>query len=254
MNLARLATFAAFGLALLAAPVMPRAADAFDADQKAAIGEIVRDYIVRNPEVIEEALRELDKRHAEAERKARAAAVAENRQTLLNSPNHVVLGNPDGDVTLVEFFDYNCGYCKRALADLVDLVNTDSKLRVVLKEFPVLGRESIEAAQVAIAVAQQGKYFEFHQAMLSDKAVRPNKARAMNVAEGLGVDMTKLKADMESDVVADTISEVYDLSNRLGINGTPAYVIGDEIIEGAVGFATLKDKIGAMRKCGDTSC
>lgn len=255
MTFARLASIAVLGTALLTAvPAAPRAADAFDDNEKAAIGDIVRDYLVKNPEVIEEALRELEKRHVEAENKARAAAIAENRQTLLNSPNQVVLGNPDGDVTIVEFFDYNCGYCKRALSDLVDLMKMDPKLRVVLKEFPVLGRESFEASQIAIAVAEQDKYFDFHRALLSEKGGRSNKARALTVAEGLGIDMDRLKKDMEADKVADTISEVYDLANRLGINGTPAYVIGNEIVEGAVGFATLKDKIASMRKCGETSC
>ena len=165
----------------------------------------------------------------------------------------MVLGNRKGTLTIYKFFDYNCGYCKRALSDMMDLIKTDPKLRIVLKEFPVLGRESIEAAQVAIAVAEQKRYLDFHQKLMSSKN-RNGREQALAAAAELGLDMDKLKADMESDKVADTISEVYALSNALAINGTPAYVIGDEIIEGAIGFAGLKEKIAAMRQCGETSC
>ena len=245
---------AAFAMvALLAAPGPARAADTFTGEQIEAVQTIIRDYLMQNPEVLRDALVELERRQAAEEDERRAKAIAENKDKLLNSEYQVVLGNPDGDVTLIEFFDYNCGYCKRALSDMMDLIKTDPKLRIVLKEFPVLGRESIEAAQVAIAVAEQNRYLDFHQKLMTSKG-RNGREQALAAAAELGLDMDKLKADMESDKVADTISEVYALSNALAINGTPAYIIGDEIIEGAIGFAGLKEKIAAMRQCGETSC
>ncbi len=244
VGLIALATMAATGLAQ----------SAFDDAQKAEIENIIKDYLAANPEVVRDALIELEKRQAAAQLAERAKAVAANEDRLLNSPRQVVLGNPDGDVTLVEFFDYNCGFCKRALSDMLELIEADPNLRIVLKEFPVLGRESLEVAQVAIAVAQQdADYMNFHRQLLTKRG-RADKARAMEVAKSMGLDMDKLEADMKAENVAETISEVYELANALGIGGTPAYVVGNEVIDGAVGFPTLHEKIAAVRKCGATVC
>ena len=253
-QLVRLVMVLVLGLCAFAATTVPNLAEETMTEaRKAEIEKIVRDYLIANPEVIREALIALEKKQAAAQQSERSETIARNRDKIFNSRFQVVVGNPDGDVTLVEFFDYNCPYCKRALSDMMDLVKGDPKLRVVLKEFPVLGRGSIEAAQVAIAVAKQGKYLEFHKKLLSQRG-RADKARALEVARSLDIDMDKLKADMETDLASDTISEVYALANSLGIGGTPAYVIGDEVVEGAVGFATLKEKIDAVRQCGMATC
>jgi protein-disulfide isomerase len=168
----RMRTFLAVGSLVLAFTLGVPAQNAgaqdgvFTPTQRDAIGQIVREYLLRNPEVIRDAIAELESRSQEAQAQAQAAALRDDRDKIFNSPHDVVAGNPQGDVTLVEFFDFNCGYCKRALADVRELVKRDPKLRVVLKDFPVLGPGSAEAARVALAAKRQlagpAKQFEFH--------------------------------------------------------------------------------------------
>ncbi len=167
-----------------------------------------------------------------------------------------MLGNPQGDVTLVEFFDYNCGYCKRAMTDMLDLMKTDPKLKVVLKEFPVLGEGSTQAAQVAVAVRMQDKtgkkYLEFHQKLLGGRGPA-DKARALAVAKEVGLDMARLEKDMASDEVKNTLAESFKIAEALGLNGTPSYVIGNEVVVGAVGLPTLKEKVN-RRAAAKATC
>ncbi len=150
----------------------PAAAPFTDA-QRTAIEGIIKEYLIKNPDVLQEAMAEAEKRQVETQRLAQSAALKESRELLVNGKHDVVAGNPNGDITLVEFFDYNCGYCRKALSDLQTLIKSDPKLRVVIKDFPVLGQESLEASQVAVAVAQQlkgDKLFEFHQKLSSRRA------------------------------------------------------------------------------------
>ena len=162
-----------------------------------------------------------------------------------------MLGNPQGKVTMVEFFDYNCAYCKRALADMLDLLRTDSDLKFVLKEFPVLGPGSVEAAHVAVAARMQDpsgkKYMEFHQKLLGGRGLA-DKTRALAVAKDVGFDMARLEKDMNSDEVKTTIEENMKLADALGVSGTPTYVVGDEVVVGAVGLDELRAKIKSERK------
>ncbi|HET6838318.1 MAG TPA: thioredoxin domain-containing protein, partial [Bradyrhizobium sp.] len=164
----RLLAPALFALALCGAPLA--SAQSFSDSQRGDIETIIRNYLIAHPEVLEEAMTELSKRQATAETEKQAASVATNAAAIFNSPRGVILGNKDGDVTFVEFFDYNCGYCKRAMSDMIDLMKSDPKLKVVLKEFPVLSQSSVEAAQVAVAVRMQDsggkKYLDFHQKLL----------------------------------------------------------------------------------------
>jgi protein-disulfide isomerase len=177
--------------------------------------------------------------------------VKNHSEALFNSPRQVVLGNPQGDVTFVEFFDYNCGYCKRALNDMVELMGKDPKLKVVLKEFPVLGPGSVEAAQVAVAVRMQDKtgkkYLDFHQKLLGGRG-QVDKAKALAVAKDVGMDMARLDKDLKSDEVSKTIEESMKLAEALGLNGTPSYVIGNDVVIGAVGLEALGKKIQAARQ------
>jgi protein-disulfide isomerase len=180
--------FVAFVFAILLAGLMPAHAQGFSDPQKEDIGRIVKEYLLKNPEIIQEALAELDRRTQAEEAAKRKSRIKELAGKLFDSPRGAVIGNPQGDVTLVEFFDYNCGYCKRALADLIDLTKADPKLRIVLKEFPVLGPGSIEAAQVAAAVklqAKGAKYFEFHQKLLLRRG-QADKAAALAIARETG--------------------------------------------------------------------
>src|SRR6185312_6317354 len=251
----RLLAPALFALALCGAPPVA-SAQSFSDTQRGDIETIVRNYLISHPEVLEEAMAELSKRQAAAETEKHEASIAKDSDTIFNSPRGVTLGNKNGDVTFVEFFDYNCGYCKHAMADMLDLLKTDPKLKVVLKEFPVLGPGSVEAAQVAVAVRMQDKtgkkYLEFHQKLLGGRQAA-DKARALAVAKDVGVDMTQLQKDMQSAEVKATLEENFKLAEALGLNGTPSYVIGDNVVVGAVGLPTLKKDINGAR-CGKDEC
>src|SRR6185369_10566055 len=182
--------------------------------------------------------------------------VKDNAAALFDSSHQVVIGNPQGDVTMVEFFDYNCGYCKRALSDMMDLMKDDAKLRVVLKEFPVLGPGSVEAAQVAVAARMQDKtgkkYLEFHQKLLSGRG-QADKAHALAAAKEAGFNMAQMEKDLTSPEIKESLQEAFKLAEALGLNGTPSYVIGNEVVIGAVGLAALQEKINTAR-CGKPAC
>jgi protein-disulfide isomerase len=251
----RLLAPALFALAVCGAPPAASAQSFSDA-QRGDIETIVKNYLVAHPEVVEEAMAELSKRQAAAEAEKSEAAVSENAEKIFNSPRGVVLGNRDGDVTFVEFFDYNCGYCKRAMADMLDLIKSDSKLKVVLKEFPVLSQGSVEAAQVAVAVRMQDpggkKYLDFHQKLLGGRGAA-DKARAMAAAKDAGLDMARIEKDLASPEVKSTIEENLKLAETMGLNGTPSYVIGKQVVIGAIGLDGLKEKISTAR-CGKATC
>src|SRR5262245_3797198 len=256
-NMKRSLQFVAAGLAC-AVVTLPQAlpAQSFTEQQKNELHSIIRDYLVNHPEVLQESMAELEKRQTLAEAEKAKAAVKSNAQALFDSSHQVVVGNPEGDVTLVEFFDYNCGYCKRALNDLQELIKDDGKLRVVLKEFPVLGPGSVEAAQVAVAVRMQDKsgkkYFDFHQRLLGGRG-QADKAKAMAAAKDAGFDMARLERDMASPEVKATLDESMKLAEQLGLNGTPSYVVGSDVVIGAVGAAALKDKVKTAR-CATAAC
>ena len=242
-------------LAFGAAPQIA-SAQSFSDGQRGEIETIVRNYLIAHPEVLEEAMTELNKRQAAAEAEKHEASVAQNANAIFNSPRGVVLGNKDGDVTFVEFFDYNCGYCKRAMADMLDLLKSDPKLKVVLKEFPVLSQGSVEAAQVAVAVRMQDpsgkKYLDFHQKLLGGRGPA-DKARAIAAAKDAGLDIGRIEKDLASPEVRATIEENFKLAEAMGMNGTPSYVIGKQVVIGAVGLEGLKEKIGVAR-CGKATC
>ncbi len=246
---------ATVALALCGLPAVA-SAQSFNDAQRGEIQKIIKDYLITHPEVLEEVSAELTKRQATAEAEKHQAAIASNANIIFNSPRGVTIGNKDGDVTFVEFFDYNCGYCKRAMTDMIDLMKADPKLKVVLKEFPVLGPGSVEAAQVAVAVRMQDptgkKYLDFHQKLLGGRG-QADKARAMAAAKEAGLDMTKLEKDLTSPEVRATIEENFKLAEAMGMNGTPSYVIGKQVVIGAVGADALKEKIGIAR-CGKATC
>jgi protein-disulfide isomerase len=250
----RLLVSAVFAFALCGMPVA--SAQSFSDGQRGEIESIVRNYLIAHPEVLEEAMAELSKRQAVAEAAKHEASVVNNAQTIFNSPRGVVLGNKDGDVTFVEFFDYNCGYCKRAMIDMLDLMKADPKLKVVLKEFPVLSQASIEAAQVAVAVRMQDptgkKYLDFHQKLLGGRGTA-DKAHALAAAKEAGLDTAKIEKDLTGPEVRATIEENFKLAEAMGMNGTPSYVIGKQVVIGAVGLESLKEKIGIAR-CGKATC
>jgi protein-disulfide isomerase len=255
MPLFRPLLLALFAFAIVAAPEAA-SAQTFSDGQRGEIETIIKSYLVAHPEVLEEAMAELSKRQAAEETEKHEASVAQNSQAIFNSPRGVTLGNKDGDVTFVEFFDYNCGYCKRAMADMLDLMKSDPKLKVVLKEFPVLSQGSVEAAQVAVAVRMQDpggkKYLDFHQRLLGGRGPA-DKARALAAAKDAGLDMGRIEKDLASPEVRATIEENFKLAESMGMNGTPSYVIGKQVVVGAIGLDGLKEKIGVAR-CGKATC
>jgi len=222
------------------------------------VQRIVRDYIRNNPELLVATLNELMKQRQAAAAKTAAATSAQksaiiktNETALLRSPHHAVLGNPEGDVTLVEFFDYNCGYCKRALSDKLALLQKHPNLRIVLKEFPILGAGSLEAARASIAARMQSPaaatYLEFHKRMLESRGP-VDRARAFDVAREVGLDLQRLEQDMNADEVRASLDESMKLAQALGFRGTPSYVVGDNVVVGAVGVVALTNSINAARK------
>jgi protein-disulfide isomerase len=254
-----------FPLRLIAGAVMSGAlimslhaaqAQNFNPAQRAEIEAIIKNYLLKNPEVLQDVMQELEKRQAIAETEKAKGAIAANKEAIFNSPRQVTLGNPKGDVTMVEFFDYNCGYCKRAMADMMDLLKTDPNLKIVLKEFPVLGEGSVQAAQVAAALSLQDKsgkkYLDFHQKLLGSRG-QADKTRALAAAKEAGADMARLEKDMNSPEVRAALEESFKLAETLGLNGTPSYVINDDVVIGAVGLASLKEKINTAR-CGKATC
>lgn len=246
MQLAASATPDAPAMTPLATPLKPQAE--LSDDQRAEVEAIVKNYLIAHPEIIREAMDELQRREDAAAAAQQVKAITDNQNLLFSSKRQVVLGNPNGDVTLVEFFDYNCTYCRRAQADMKALIASDKNLRVVLKEFPVLGDGSVEAAQVAVAVNMIApeKYGEYHDAMLGERG-QLNGERALAVAEDIGIDKAKLAQAMKSDEVKATIAETYDLASKLALSGTPSYVTAKEVVVGAVGVDALKQKIQAAR-------
>ena len=225
--------------------------------ERAQIEQIIQDYLMKNPEVIAGALAELQRRDADKQAKARGAAVESSEALLLSSPHQAVLGNPDGNVTVVEFFDYNCHFCRNSAADVQAIINQDPKVRVVLKEWPILGPESVEAARVSIAARMEdggARFRDFHEKLLTT-AGRADKATAIATAAAIGYDVRKIQSDLASDEVNTTIAEGARLGNVLSIEGTPTFVVGGQVVSGAIGVDALKSLIGKARdECKQKVC
>ena len=246
---------ATIGWAVLA-PLAPAAADEFTPAQKQELGEFIKEYLVSHPEVLRDAIVALDKRDKEVAEAARQKAVTDRAGPLFSSPFQANVGNPNGGATLVEFFDYNCHYCKGALPDVAKLIKDDPNLKVVLKDFPVLGPGSVEAARVASAARNQlpgERFWTFHSKLLSMKGP-VGKAEALEVAKDIGLDMARLAKDTQNPEVNTGLQDTMSMADALQINGTPSFVVGQEVVVGAVGYDQLKDKIDAVHKCGRSVC
>ncbi|BDA84501.1 membrane protein [Aureimonas sp. SA4125] len=249
----RKSLLAATAAALALASPVP--AMALTAGEKTDIEAVVRDYLIRNPEVLLEAMDALQAKRQVQELAEQKEAIALAGPNLFATPAGTVFGNPQGDVTIVEFFDYNCGYCKKAMTDMQALVEADPKLRFVLKEVPVLGPQSMEASQVSLAfrhVAPE-RYVDFHMKLLGLKGVA-NADSALTVAEELGVDEAAIRTAMTSPEVEETLKEDARIAELLKITGTPSYVLANEVVPGAIGMEGLAEKIANVRSCGKTAC
>lgn len=236
-------TKAAFGAALALVFLAP-ASMAQDMLTRNDVESIVREYILENPELLEEAFQALQQRREQEAEIARAASLDQLRDKLLSFEHDPVIGNPEGEITLVEFFDYNCGFCRQAYEDVLRLVQTNPNLRVVLKEFPVLGAPSMEAAAISIAVNQVApeRYGEFHDRLMKHEG-RVDGAAAMDLVQAMDLPVDDILALREGEAVRSTVETSYEIAQALGLSGTPSFVIGDRVEFGAVGIDRLQEGI-----------
>ncbi|MEW7008351.1 DsbA family protein [Lentilitoribacter sp. EG35] len=228
---------------------------AFDDAEKKELGEIIKQYLIENPEVLVEAQTVLEQRQLIAQQQRLKSIITDMADDIANNSDDIVFGNPDGDVTIVEFFDYNCGYCKRAMSDMIEIVEKDPNVKFVLKEFPILGPESVEATSVSIAVNRIApeKSARFHTEMLGSSG-RANKDKGMSIADSLGIDLVALEKELQDQTLLEGINKTYEIAQALEINGTPSYIVGEEPIFGAVGVSDILKKIQNMRSCGKATC
>lgn len=206
----------------------------------------VRNYLIQNPEVLVEAMQVLEERRRAEEQNEAQVAIAQYRDELLFSEHSPVVGNPQGKVTLVEFFDYNCPYCRQVAPLMDEALTTDPDLRIVYKEFPILGPNSVFAAKAALAAARQDAYQQFHEAIMASTG-SADEAGVLAIAEQLKLDMEKLRSDMQSPEIQAEIERNLKLASALRINGTPGFVIGEEIVRGATNLETMKSLIDKAR-------
>jgi protein-disulfide isomerase len=223
-----------------------RAADALSPAQTSAVEHIIHDYLIHHPEVLMEALGAAQAKAKAGQAAATEDAIRRHHAELYDDPDAAVGGNPRGDVTLVEFFDYRCPYCKEVQPSLESLLRNDPKLRIVYKEFPILGPASVYASKMALASRRQGKYLAFHQAMMDQKGTITD-AVVRQVAASVGIDVAKAKLAMESPAIEAVIRKDYALADALSINGTPAFILAGRLIPGAIDLAALKQLIAAAR-------
>jgi protein-disulfide isomerase len=231
------------------------ASSAFTPAQRKELESIIKDILLNNPEIMLEVQSALESKMDKIQAERMAVAIKEHAAELYRPVSSPVVGNVKGDVPVVEFFDYNCGYCKKALSEVSSLIDKDKKVRLILKEFPILAKGSEEASRVALAAKMQGKYWEFHRAMLESQG-QANEASALRIAEKIGLDMAKVKKDMASAEVKKEIDDTRQLATKMGIQGTPHFIVGDRIIAGAPENLTelLGKHVSDVRKEGCKVC
>lgn len=236
---------------LTEASALPQDVAAID---PAELNPLIESYLLSDPKILQRMSVALDTTLQAEQLEQSTSAIASMQEAIFNDPGQVVLGNPAGDVTLVEFFDYNCGYCRAALPDMATLLAEDPNLRVILKEFPILSNESIDAARVAVLVGDADvDYWTFHEALFTSRS-QVDKQVALAAAADLGLSPVSLEMDMGTEAVSETIQTSYEIARALNITGTPTYIIGNEIIPGAIGIDELRTRIANMRACGQTQC
>ncbi|SCA58047.1 27kDa outer membrane protein [Candidatus Terasakiella magnetica] len=224
-----------------------QAGESLSSTEQEEVRKLVRETLLQNPEILVEAMSILQQRQEQARADQQKAALNSVSADMIKGPLTPVAGNPKGDVTLVEFFDYNCGYCKRAFPGVMEVINSDKNIRYVLKEFAILGPESEVAARAALAAEKQGKYMDFHIAMMTMRG-RLSTDKIMKTAKDVGLDVEKLKKDMSGDDVNAEITSTREIAQKLGITGTPAFIIGDQVIAGAVPPEALIEAVKQQRK------
>jgi len=247
-GLAIAAVLMAAGYQAGVSPSANAAAPGAQVGDRAEIESIVRDYLITNPEVMVEVQAALEQKQEEQQRLAASSTIESSREQIYNLASDGIAGNPTGEITLVEFYDYNCGYCKRAQPDVVALIEANPDLRVVLKEFPILGPDSQRAHQISVAFQKlkPDAWNEFHDTMMTAPG-RASEQTAMDLAVKLGANEAELRAAMENPEIIAQLRTTFELAEKLNITGTPSFVVGDELVFGAVGKAALQEKITSAR-------
>lgn len=224
----------------------------FTAGQRLEMETIIKDYLLAHPELLRDMSHILEQKEKLAEDEIRKGSLIQNARQIFHDKTDFVAGNPDGKVTMVEFFDYNCGWCKRGFPEILSLLDADKDLRFVLKEFPIFGEDSEYAAKATIASGKQGKYWELHVAMFRHDG-RINKESVDEIAAGLGLNMGQLQKDMADPAVAELLERNRNLAQSLAINGTPAFIIDDKLVPGYLPQTELAGAIGEIRAKGGCS-
>jgi protein-disulfide isomerase len=237
-----------FALFAITAPLADDGEEGFNPTQKKAVEEIVRQYLSDHPEVVLQALQAMQEKERVAEQKKREHTLFLRRSALERDPSSPVGGNPEGDVTIVEFFDYKCGYCKRVWASIRELLESDADIRYVFKEFPILGPESVAASRAALAAWKQGpkQYMALHTALMDNRGSLA-ETKIMAIAAEAGLDVDRLRDDMNDPSVDLALRKNYRLAQELEISGTPAFIIGDHLIPGAADLDSLRKLVAASR-------
>lgn len=221
----------------------------FSPAQRGQIETIIRNYLVEHPDVLIEAMRVLEQRQEAAEAAGANKAIVDLKRELLEDPGSPVDGNAKGDVTIVEFFDFRCPVCKKAHTVMTDLVKSDGKIRRVYKNWPILGPESEYAARAALAARYQDKYIPFHNALIGADAKLTND-EVLRIAGKVGLDRQRLLKDMQRREIQDDILKSFALAEQLRINGTPSYIVGNQLVKGARDAAGFRAIVAAARKKG----
>jgi protein-disulfide isomerase len=251
MRLTSLLAGTALAFSLVATPVL---AQSFNDSQKKEIETLVRDYLLANPEIVREMAGKLEEKDRLVEETTRLEGLKTNSKAVFSLEGDAIIGNPKGDVTIVEFMDYNCGWCKKSVAELAELIKADSNVRVIMKEFPIFGAGSEYASRAALAAKKQGKYWEMHQALFAHEGGQVEEAVVDQIAKTVGLDVAKMKTDMMAKDVLETITANQDLGRAMAINGTPAFIIDAEVVPGYLPLAGLQEKIAAVRTNGCKMC
>jgi len=253
---ASLVLMAAVFAVALSLPGTGRAADGksrlFSAEQQKEIGRLVREYLLANPEVLVEVSAELEKRRKVEEEAARGQVLSEQKDRIFRSPHDFTLGDENGKITVVEFFDYNCGWCKRALTEINKFTEKDPNVRVVMKEFPIFGENSQFAAKAALAAKKQGKYWEFHQALMQQRQV--TRENTLDIAKSVGIDVEALKREMENPLYDRVIAENTEIAQSLGMQGTPGFIVDSRVNYGYLPANELHEIVADIRKEGCKIC
>lgn len=239
--------FTATSLALFN-PSGALAGDGLNDDQKKDVEKVVQEYILKNPEILIKAIQQYQIRQQIAEKEQARKNLIALGPDLRESPGSPVIGNQEGDVTVIEFFDYRCGYCKRVFPTIQALLKEDTDIRYVFKEFPILGPDSLIASQASLAVWQlwPEKYLDFHAALMKARG-QLNKQKVLSLAEDLDLDVDDLGEEMESAAVRGELNKNMELAERLGISGTPAFIVGDQLVPGAISLDQLQKMVAANR-------